>query len=154
MTLEVFRLSRRNVLILRSLSRLVFKLETNVSVTWIFSISGVFVTFWRNLQLLSSWKYNKPRGIMWYITDTRNREQERVKGQKECMGTTKEKKSKGEKETKERREVRCSPTPKFLVYPSDWGESVSVYSYPGDGGIVSSQNFGINLTNYSARYPK
>jgi hypothetical protein len=60
-------------------------------VTWIFSITGVFVTFRRNVQLVSPWKYNKPRGIIWYITDTRNREQHPVKGQKECMGKTKEK---------------------------------------------------------------
>ena len=73
------------------LSHVVFKVKGNVAVTWIVSITGDFVTFRGNLQLLSSWKYNKPRGIIWYITDTRNREQEQVKEQKECMGKTKEK---------------------------------------------------------------
>jgi hypothetical protein len=64
-------------------------------VTWILSITGDFVTFRRNLQRLSSWKYNKPRGIIWYITGTRKRQQEPVKGQKECMGKTKEKIERG-----------------------------------------------------------
>ena len=73
---------------------------------------------------------------------------------KECMGKTKEKIEGGGRETKERREVRFSPSHKFLVYPSDWGESASVYSHPGKGGKVSSQNFDTDLTNYSARYQR
>jgi hypothetical protein len=80
-------------------------------VTWIFSITGVCVTFWRNLKLLSSWKHNKPRGIIWYIIDTRNREQEWVKGQKGSIGTTKEKNG---REKKKLRSVEMSDVLRLL----------------------------------------
>jgi hypothetical protein len=57
-------------------------------------------------------------------------------GTERMYGKKQRKVSMGEK-TKERREVRFSPSPKFLVYLSARGESSFFYLHPGNGGKVS-----------------